>query len=123
MIGRILFILIPVTAAAIGQMILKVGMNQIGELKFSDGLFDMVWKLISNVYVVGGLVFFGVNAFLWLVVLSKEKLSFAYPMVAFAYVLTILLSKFVLHEEIPLLRWAGLGIIICGILMIAKSSS
>lgn len=123
MIGRILFILIPVTAAAIGQMILKVGMNQIGELKFSDGVFSMIWKLMTNAYVVGGLAFFGVNTFLWLVVLSREKLSFAYPMVAFAYVLTILLSKFILHEDVPLLRWAGLGVIICGILMIAKSSA
>jgi drug/metabolite transporter (DMT)-like permease len=123
MIGRILSILIPVTAAAIGQMILKIGMTQVGELKFSDGLVNIFSRTFSNLYVLGGLAFFGVNALLWLVVLSREKLSFAYPMVAFAYIVTILLSKFVLHEDIPLLRWSGLAVIIVGILMIAKSST
>ena len=123
MIGRILSILIPVTAAAIGQMILKVGMTQVGELKFSDGLVNIFSRTFTNLYVLGGLAFFGVNAILWLVVLSREKLSFAYPMVAFAYIVTILLSKFVLHEDIPLLRWSGLAVIIVGILMIAKSSA
>ena len=123
MIGRIFSILIPVTAAAVGQMILKIGMTQVGELKFSDGLVNIFSRTFSNLYVLGGLAFFGVNALLWLVVLSREKLSFAYPMVAFAYIVTILLSKFVLHEDIPLLRWSGLAVIIVGILMIAKSST
>ena len=123
MIGRILFILIPVTAAAVGQMILKIGMGQVGEIKLTENLWGSMVKMATNPYVVGGLAFFGINAFLWLVVLSKEKLSFAYPMVAFAYVVTILLSKYVLHEDIPVLRWAGLATIIVGILMIAKSST
>ena len=104
-------------------MILKIGMGQVGEIKLTENLWGSIVKMATNPYVVGGLAFFGVNAFLWLVVLSKEKLSFAYPMVAFAYVLTVLLSKFVLHEDVPLLRWGGLGIIIIGILMIAKSST
>ena len=123
MLGRILFILIPVTAAAAGQMILNDGVGQGGEIKLTENLWGSIVKMATNPYVAGGLAFFGVNAFLWLVVLSKEKLSFAYPMVAFAYVLTVLLSKFVLHEDVPLLRWGGLGIIIIGILMIAKSST
>ena len=123
MFNRVLLIFIPVTAAAVGQMILKIGMTQVGELKFSDGIISMFWRTFSNLYVLGGLAFFGVNAMLWLVVLSREKLSFAYPMVAFAYIVTILLSKFVLHEDIPLLRWSGLAVIIVGILMIAKSSA
>lgn len=123
MIGRILFILIPVMAAAVGQMILKIGMGQVGEIKLTENLWGSLMKMATNPYVVGGLAFFGVNAFLWLVVLSKEKLSFAYPMVAFAYVVTVLLAKYVLHEDIPSLRWAGLATIIVGILMIAKSST
>ena len=122
MLARIVFILVPVTLAAIGQMILKIGMNQVGAIKLSDGISGLI-RTFTNPYVFGGLVFFGLNAFLWLIVLSREKLSFAYPMVAFAYVITILLSKFVLHEDVPSLRWAGLAVIVVGILMIAKSST
>lgn len=123
MFSRILFILIPVTAAAIGQMILKIGMNQVGAIRLSDGLVNIATRVFTNLYVVGGLAFFGVNAILWLAVLSREKLSFAYPLVAFAYIVTVLLAKFVLHEQVPFLRWAGLGVIVVGILMIAKSST
>lgn len=123
MLARILFIFIPVTAAAVGQMILKIGMGQVGEIKLTENLWGSLMRMATNPYVVGGLAFFGINAFLWLVVLSKEKLSFAYPLVAFAYLVTVLLAKYVLHEEIPMLRWAGLATIIVGILMIAKSSA
>ena len=57
MLGRILSILIPVTAAAIGQMILKIGMTQVGELKFSDGLINIFSRTFTNLYVLGGLAF------------------------------------------------------------------
>lgn len=120
---RLLFIFIPVTAAAVGQMILKIGMNQVGAVQINNGIVQSFVKMFTNPYVIGGLGFFGLNAFLWLIVLSREKLSFAYPMVAFAYVVTILLSKYVLHEDVPPSRWAGLAVIIIGILLIAKSSS
>lgn len=123
MISRILFILIPVTLAAVGQFILKSGMNQVGTINGSSGLVQAFWRIFTNKLVLMGLSLFGANAILWLLVLSREKLSFAYPMVAFAYVVTILLSKYALHEDIPLLRWVGLGVIIVGILMIAKSST
>lgn len=123
MIARLLFIFIPVTAAAIGQLILKIGMNQVGAVQLNNGIIQSFIRMFTNPYVVGGLGFFGLNAFLWLIVLSREKLSFVYPMVAFAYIVTILLSKFVLHEDIPPLRWGGLAVIIVGILMIAKSST
>lgn len=123
MITRLLFIFIPVTAAAVGQMILKIGMNQVGAVQINNGIVQSFVKMFTNPYVIGGLGFFGLNAFLWLIVLSREKLSFAYPMVAFAYIVTILLSKYVLHEDVPPLRWIGLSVIIIGILLIAKSSN
>lgn len=123
MITRLLLIFVPVTAAAVGQMILKIGMNQVGAVQINNGIVQSFFKMFTNPYVIGGLGFFGLNAFLWLIVLSREKLSFAYPMVAFAYIVTILLSKYVLHEDVPPLRWVGLSVIIVGILLIAKSSN
>lgn len=55
-------------------------------------------------------------------VLTKENLSFVYPLVAFSYVVTVTLSKFVLHEPVPGLRWLGLAVIVVGILLVAKSA-
>jgi len=121
---RFVLIFTPIIIAAIGQLILKTGMNQIGELFFkkTDILGNFI-KIFSNPMVILGLFFYFSSALVWLVVLSKEKLSFVYPLVAASYVITVFLSKVILKENVPTLRWLGLTVIVVGILMIAKSSA
>ena len=111
---RFVLIFTPIIIAALGQLILKIGMNKVGQ-------FNLI-KTFTHPTVLLGLFFYGVSLILWLLVLSKEKLSFVYPLVAFAYVVTVFLSKVVLKETVPPLRWFGLGVIIIGILIVAKSS-
>lgn len=115
---RYLIIFSSIILAAIGQIILKIGMSKNGELTFA--ISPMI-KAFTNPYVLGGLIFYGVSLIIWLVVLSKENLSFVYPMVAFSYVLTTILARFLLQEDVPPLRWFGLTLIILGISCVAKS--
>ncbi|MFH1280016.1 MAG: EamA family transporter [Candidatus Beckwithbacteria bacterium] len=110
---RFVLIFIPIIIASIGQIILKSGMNRVGK-------FDLL-KVFTNPLVLLGLFFYASSSVLWLMVLSKEKLSFVYPLVAASYVLTILMAKFILKEPVPTLRWVGLSVIIFGILIISKS--
>lgn len=111
---RFVLIFIPIILAAIGQLVLKTGMNQVG-------VFNLI-KSFTNPMVLLGLVFYGMSLILWMLVLTKENLSFVYPLVAFSYVVTVTLSKFILHEPVPTLRWLGLGVIVIGILLVAKSA-
>lgn len=111
---RFVLIFVPIILAALGQLILKTGMNQVGK-------FDLL-RSFTNPIVLLGLGFYGASLILWMMVLTKENLSFVYPLVAFSYVVTVTLSRFVLHEPVPSLRWLGLGIIVVGILLIAKSA-
>lgn len=111
---RFLLIFIPIILAAVGQLILKIGMNKLGAFN--------LWRTFTNPTVILGLFFYGASLILWLMVLSKEKLSFVYPLVAFSYVVTVFMSKVVLKEPVPPLRWVGLFVIIIGILIIAKSA-
>ena len=111
---RFVLIFTPIILAAIGQLILKIGMNKLGK-------FDLI-KTFTHPTVLLGLFFYGASLVLWLMVLSKEKLSFVYPLVAFSYVITVLLSKVILKEVVPPMRWTGLAVIIIGILIVAKSS-
>lgn len=115
---RFFIIFSSIGLAAIGQIVLKIGMLKNGELTFA---FLPMIKAFLNPYVLGGLVLYGLSLVIWLVVLSKENLSFVYPMVAFSYILTTILAKFFLHEEVPALRWVGLTLIIFGIACVAKS--
>jgi len=121
---RFVLIFTPIIIAAIGQLILKTGMNQVGELFFKKtNILGNFIKIFSNPMVILGLFFYFSSALVWLVVLSKEKLSFVYPLVAASYVITVFLSKVILKENVPPLRWLGLAVIVIGILLIAKSSA
>ena len=75
----------------------------------------------STVAVWGGLLLFGLSAFVWLAVLSRASLSFAYPFASLTYVLILLADRFVLHEQIPPLRWAGVFCIMVGIVLVAQT--
>jgi drug/metabolite transporter (DMT)-like permease len=111
-------ILVSVALAALAQLTLKHGMNQVGVASLSAGSLKAV---ATNVSVIGGLAIFGLSAVVWLVVLSRASLSFAYPFASLTYVLILLADKFVLHEEIPILRWAGVFAIMAGIVMVAQT--
>lgn len=115
-------ILLSVALAAIAQMTLKHGMNQVaansGELQLSTHSFKDVAGTLA---VWGGLLLFGLSAFVWLAVLSRASLSFAYPFASLTYALILLADRFVLHEQIPPLRWAGVLFIMLGIVLVAQT--
>jgi drug/metabolite transporter (DMT)-like permease len=57
----------------------------------------------------------------WLAVLSRASLSFAYPFAALTYVLIVLFDRFVLDETVPALRWGGVAFIIVGIILVSRT--
>jgi drug/metabolite transporter (DMT)-like permease len=119
LIGLILF---SVLLAAGAQLTLKHGMNQVadnsGALKLSA---SSIVDVVTTPAVWGGLFLFGLSAIVWLAVLSRTSLSFAYPFASLTYVLILLADKFVLNETIPGLRWAGVFCIMVGIVLVAQT--
>jgi drug/metabolite transporter (DMT)-like permease len=115
-------ILVSVSLAALAQVTLKVGVNRLsGD---GDGLSlsgASLKSLAGSPVVWGGLVLFGLSAVVWLLVLSRASLSFAYPFASLSYVLILILSHFVLHEEITALRLGGVALIVCGIVLVAQT--
>ena len=77
--------------------------------------------VVGQPYVWGGLFLFGLSALVWLVVLSRASLSFAYPFAALTYVLILLFDQFVLDETVPPLRWAGVAFIGVGIILVSQT--
>ncbi len=115
-------ILVSVSLAALAQLTLKHGVKQAtvhsGALQLTSSSFKDV---IATPAVWGGLFLFGLSAVVWLAVLSRTSLSFAYPFVSITYVLILLADRFVLHETIPSLRWLGVGCIMIGIVLVAQT--
>lgn len=117
-------ILTSVVLAGIAQITLKTGVNHVtdasggGELHLNA---DSLKSLLSSPIIWGGLVLFGLSAIVWLFALSRASLSFAYPFAALSYVLIVLFSVLVLHEDVPVLRWVGVAFIVTGILLVAQT--
>ena len=64
---------------------------------------------------------FGLSALVWLVVLSRASLSFAYPFAALTYVLILLFDTLALDEQVPALRWGGVAFIALGIFLVSRT--
>jgi drug/metabolite transporter (DMT)-like permease len=117
-------ILVSVGLAALAQLTLKAGMNQVTEANGGAVTLsgDAIRTMLTNLTVWAGLVLFGLSAVVWLFVLSRTSLSFAYPFAALTYLLIVLVDRFVLHEAVPAARWAGVACIMIGIVLVARTA-
>jgi multidrug transporter EmrE-like cation transporter len=119
------FILVSVALAALAQLTLKHGMDQVTHggatpLDLAQPV-GTLRRVGVNVFVWLGLATFVVSAAVWLVVLSRASLSFAYPFVSLTYVLILLFDRLVLHQPISGIRYGGVALIIAGILLISRT--
>jgi hypothetical protein len=126
--GRIVLITLILTSvvlAAVAQLTLKHGMNQVtghGDVPLDLGRpTAALRRVLSNISVWAGLGIFVLSAGVWLVVLSRASLSFAYPFASLTYVLILVVDRFVLHEPISGLRYAGVALIIAGLVLISRT--
>lgn len=114
-------ILVSVFMGAIGQTVLKLGANKLDNLSLS---FRTIFKDIIHILMVPeilvGLVLFGSSFLLWIKVLTKSDLSYAYPMVSLGYVLVALLSKFLFNEPFTVNKVIGVVMIISGVFILNR---
>jgi len=125
MTGKSLFlVVVAVLLGVLGQLLLKMGMTQVGPLESGKGLGGLIRvgiRVFSNLKVLGGFAAYGISSLFWIAVLSKINLSLAYPMLALNYVLVPLTAWLFLGEQVPTLRWLGMGVIIVGVVIISRT--
>lgn len=116
-------ILVSVALAASAQLTLKAGMNQVTAASGTATVStESIKAIVTNPFVLGGLAIFAVSAAVWLFVLSRTSLSFAYPFAALVYLIILLVERFVLHQAIPPVRWAGVALIMAGIVLVSRTA-
>lgn len=114
-----LLILVNVVLTVSGQLLLKQGMTQVGRISGVGTALASFAKTFTNIYVLAGLGVYGFTSMIWLVVLSRVRLSIAYPMISMGYVLSILASWLIFKEQVPATRILG-GVVICvGVYMVS----
>jgi multidrug transporter EmrE-like cation transporter len=119
----IALILLSVALAAVAQLTLKYGMNQVAASRAGDVRSPVATLLDAarQPAVWGGLAIFGISSVFWMLVLSRASLSFAYPFAALTYVLILVFDFAILKEPVVALRWGGVALIIAGLVLVSRT--
>ena len=117
-----LLILGAVLLGTLAQLLLKAGTTAVGSFAFSSAnLFPVGWQLATQPLILGGIFAYGLSLIVWIMALSRVEVSVAYPMVSIGYVLTALAAWHFLGESVSAMRIAGIGVIILGVVIVARS--
>ena len=111
-------LLIAILSSSGGQFFLKVGALKLGKVT-SNNLVNHVLSILVTPELLVGLLFYGLGAIGYIMLLTRVNLSVAGPSAALIYVFSVLLGYFAFHEPIPDSRLVGLGLIICGVILVA----
>ena len=112
-----------VLLTVIGQILFKHGMNTVGRVNSIQDVLGKLTQAFLNPYILSGIAIYGFTTLVWLVILSRVKLSIAYPLLSSGYVLSILFSWMFFKESIPKIRIIGAVIICIGVYLVAQGES
>jgi multidrug transporter EmrE-like cation transporter len=116
----LLFVGVLLNATA--QLLLKAGTNAVGRFEFvADNIVPMATRLAFEPHIVGGMVCYGVSLVVWIMGLSRVEVSIAYPLLSLGYVINAAAAWYLFGESLTALRIAGIGFIVLGVLLIARS--
>ena len=104
------------------QLLLKAGTNSVGVFEFSrDNIVPVGWRLATEPHIVGGIGCYVISVVVWILALSRVEVSIAYPMLSIGYVINALAAWYLFGEAVTIARLAGIGIIIIGVYVVARS--
>jgi drug/metabolite transporter (DMT)-like permease len=112
----IAILLVALVLEAVGVVYLSKGLRQVGEVQTVSGaeIVRVVIRGLTNGNLILG-VFFEALFFVGLLILmSRADVSFIWPLTALGFVITTLAAKYVLHEQVSSMRWAGVVFIMMG---------
>jgi multidrug transporter EmrE-like cation transporter len=115
-------ILFGVLLNAAAQIVLKQGMRTIGDFAFTLGnLIPVGIRVSSNPFILLGIGFYGISVVVWLMVLSRVDVSYAYPMLSVGYIVAALAGQAFFGESVNIMRWCGIITICFGVYLITRT--
>ena len=122
MLRVVIATVIATGSAALGTILVRRGMIQVGSLETYAPLelITYFWHALCNPYVIGGTILNAGFYFLFLATLSWADVTVAVPMTAIEYGFAAILAIFILKEKVPPMRWAGIAMVIIGVIFIAR---
>jgi len=107
---------------AAAQLLLKAGTNSVGVFEFSRANIGPIgWKLATEPHILGGLTCYVISVVVWIMALSRVEVSIAYPLLSVGYIVNAIAAWYLFGEAVSVTRLAGIGVIIVGVYIVARS--
>ena len=115
-------ILAGVLLNAAAQLLLKAGTNAVGQFEFSAAnIVPVGLRLALEPFILGGVACYVVSLVVWIMALSRVEVSIAYPMLSIGYVINAVAAWYLFGESLTALRLTGIGFIVVGVFLVARS--
>jgi multidrug transporter EmrE-like cation transporter len=115
-------VMLGVLLNAAAQLLLKAGTNRVGEFAFSaDNILPIGIKLAASPPILAGLACYVVSVVVWILALSRVPVSIAYPMLSVGYIVNAVGAWLLFGESITAQKLVGIGFIIVGVWLVARS--
>jgi drug/metabolite transporter (DMT)-like permease len=116
------FLFAGVLLNAVAQLLLKAGTNVLGVITLTrDNWTGEFSRMAVEPHFIGGVACYGVSLIVWILGLSRVPVSIAYPMLSLGYVINAVAAHYLLGESVTLTRWLGIGFIVLGVWLVARS--
>ncbi len=115
-----IFIAVAVLSNSFGNLLLSIGMDRMPQFSFGN-LGHYLANAFADPQLLAGTFLTATYTFAQLSLFSWADLSFVVPFTATSYIITALLSKFILHEPVNLDRWLGVVLISIGVLLVSRT--
>ena len=117
-----IYILITITGAVTGQLLLKKGLLTIGHSPQNlNEIIPFFFRALTNGYVILAIFVWLIAAVSWVIAVSKGELGHILPFMGLTFALVALLSTVFFKETIALAGWIGIVLICTGVFLILRS--
>jgi multidrug transporter EmrE-like cation transporter len=117
----VLLLLLWTVCEALGQLLFKHGMDRLEE--GGDGFsLRVLGRALGSPVIWAGIIVHAAEFAIWLEILGQAPLSVAFPLESISYVTVVGASRLILREHVPPRRWAGIGLIVTGIVILGAVS-
>lgn len=109
--GLMILLVASVACDVSGQTFFKLGAIGIAR--------DQSRSLMAVLWVLGGLLVYVIEIFVWLRVLAIAPLTLAAPIASLNYIGVVLVGRWLFNECMTARQWAGSGFITLGVIAVA----
>jgi undecaprenyl phosphate-alpha-L-ara4N flippase subunit ArnE len=102
-----------------GQLVLKARAAVYGSIAENSDMIRYLLAMFTDIWVLSAWTATVIGGCFWMLALEKNTLSYPYSFIALTFLIVPIGAAVFLGEPLPLVRIAGIGFIVIGVVMSA----